>query len=139
MAMPSAFAPASFRARGRIEPRMIGTFAAGGFGSRKPLARSPARVACRKSSVSARRVYGFSKGILFQRSTMMSLEVPMPSTKRPGASSASCAALVAIRAGPRPKTPATAVPKRSVSLPVAETASGRKPSLAATSSDQQSV
>ncbi len=51
--------------------------------------------------MSRARRYGSVNGMAFHLLTMMSEDVPMPSAQRPGAASASAAALCAISAGPR--------------------------------------
>jgi hypothetical protein len=62
---------------------------------------SPLSARRRNRTVSRTRLYGSSKGMPFQRSTMTLDEVPTPSANRPGAAAASVAALIAKVAGPR--------------------------------------
>ena len=63
----------------------------------------------------------------------------MPSENRPGAASASAAALIASSPGPRVKTGVIAVPSRSRGCQAAASASGVNASVPATSDDQTSV
>ena len=78
--------------------------------------------------MSRTRLYGSTKGVAFQRSTITSDDEPTPRAKRPGASSAMVAACMASNPGPRVYTGTTAVPSRSRSLATAASASGVKPS-----------
>ncbi len=70
---------------------------------------------------------------------MNSDDEPMPSTKRPGAASASAAALIANTAGPRVCTGKQAQPRRSVFAHCEASASGTKPSRSCASLVQTSV
>ena len=63
----------------------------------------------------------------------------MPSTNRPGARSATVAAFIASRAGPRVKMPAIAVPNRRPVVHWAASARGVKASAPLSSADQASV
>ena len=89
--------------------------------------------------VARTRSNGLSNGIPFQRRTMTSEEEPMPSANRPGAASASAAALCAIVAGPRVNAGTMAVPSRNVGAQAAARASGVNASAPPTSADQTSV
>jgi hypothetical protein len=71
---------------------------------------------------------GFSNGRAFWYATMYSDELPSPITQRPGAASASAAALIASTAGPRVCTGRIATPSRSVGAHCDASASGTKPS-----------
>ena len=110
MIAASASAAASLTICGRSAASASSGGTAGGRSSRKPLTVnvsycsvtfSPVRAARRNRSVSRERWYGASNGIAFHCSTTTGVEVPMPITKRPGASSAIVAAVMASRAGPR--------------------------------------
>ena len=85
------------------------------------------------------RANGSSNGIPFQSPTTTGDDAPMPRTNRPGAASASAAAVIASSPGPRVNTGAIAVPSRSSGSQAAASASGVKPSAPATSDDQMSV
>ncbi len=82
---------------------------AGGGASRKPstanvsyrsLTFSPANAARRNRSTSRERWYGESNSMSFHCFTTTGVEVPTPSMNRPGARSASVAAVIARQAGP---------------------------------------
>jgi hypothetical protein len=85
------------------------------------------------------RRYGSANRTAFQSCTSTGDDAPMPSENRPGAASASAAALIANRPGPRVKTGATAVPSRTFGCQAAARASGVNASLPATSADHRSV
>ena len=85
------------------------------------------------------RLYGSSKGMPFQRSTMTLDEEPRPSTNRPGAAEASEATVWASSAGPRVKAGMIATPRRSDGAHVDASASGVKPSAPSASDDHRSV
>ena len=125
----------------------IGTGSFGAFVRRKPstlivcplnTTRSPASADRRNCAVSRTRVAGRLNVPPFHDSTIGCEPAPMPSAKRPGATSARPAALEASVAGPRVKTLAMAVPTR---MPVASamTVKGVKASTPSTSNDQASV
>ena len=96
--------------------------------SNASLTGSPANALRRKRTVSRTVVSGRSYGRAFCICTMNGDDEPMPSEKRPGASTASDAALIAITAGPRVCTGNTAQPTRSEGAHSAAIASGTKPS-----------
>ena len=132
---------------GRSAATWMGIGDAGGRVSLNPCAdtvspfivtRSPANADLRNAIVSRTLVTGRSNRPPFQSSTMGREPDPTPRQKRPGAISATPAALIASVAGPRVKTLAMAEPTR---IPVAcpTTASGEKMSTPSTSSDHASV
>jgi hypothetical protein len=82
---------------------------------------------------------GLTNSPAFQRSTMAGEEAPMPRTKRSGARSASVAADMASRPGPRVETGTIALPSRSPGAHSEAIARGTKPSTPLTSADQASV
>ena len=101
--------------------RIGGWGSGGGIWSRKPFTSKESKVSVTFSPLSAWRInfttsrvrlYGSSKGMPFQFSTITFEEVPTPITKRPGAASARLAALCARRAGPRVKAGMIAIPRR---------------------------
>ena len=107
---PSPTWPATFSMPSRRAAMWIGTGCAGTVVRRKPstltvsplnTTRPPARAARRNWAVSRTRVAGRLNVPPFQDSTMGCEPAPMPSTKRPGATSASPAAVEARVAGPR--------------------------------------
>ena len=67
--------------------------------------------------MSRTRLYGSSKGMPFQRSTITSDDVPIPNTNRPGAADATDATDWAMHAGPRVKAGTMALPSRSEGRP----------------------
>ena len=69
--------------------------------SYRSLTFSPASAARRKRSMSRERWYGASNAVAFHCSTTTGVDVPSPSTNRPGASPARVAAVMASTAGPR--------------------------------------
>ncbi len=100
---------------------------------------SPRSAARRNRSTSRVRLTGSSNATAFQSRTSTGEDAPTPSAKRPGAASASAAALIASNAGPRVKTGVIAVPRRSRGAQAAASASGVNASVPATSDDQTSV
>ncbi len=84
-------------------------------------------------------LYGSSNSMPFQLPTITGLDVPSPSTKRPGATVAIVAADIAISAGPRVNAGTMAVPNRKVGSHVALNASGTNASVPAVSADHASV
>ncbi len=89
--------------------------------------RSPVSALRRTCAISRTRAAGRANVPPFHASTIGCEPAPMPRQKRPGARSAMEAADIASVAGPRVKTLAMAVPRRSV-VAVATTASGAKQS-----------
>jgi len=89
--------------------------------------------------MSRARAYGRAWSTAFQSLTTTGEDAPMPSWKRPGATSASAAADWASNAGPRVKTGAIAVPRRACGCHAAARVSGVKASVPDTSDDHRSV
>jgi hypothetical protein len=123
---------------GRIAASSSGGVTSGSWSSRKPCTanvsnssstRSPVNARRRKRSVSRVRAYGATNGIPFHPCTMLADDAPNPSTKRPGAASASAAAVTASTDGPRVYTGTTHVPRRTSGVASAAIASGVNPSL----------
>ena len=100
---------------------------------------SPDRAARRKRSVSRVRLYGSVNSSPFHRSTITSLEVPMPSAKRPGAAWASEPTHWANVAGPRVYTGTMALPRRNDGAHTDARARGVKASAPLASEDHTSV
>ena len=84
-------------------------------------------------------LYGSLNSMPFHRSTMTSLDVPRPSTKRPSAAWASEPTLWARQPGPRVKVGTMAVPSRSVGAHTEASVSGVKASAPLASDDHTSV
>ena len=82
---------------------------------------------------------GRSKGRALCDVTTCAEELPIPSTKRPGAASASAAALIARRPGPRVCTGKQAQPRRRLGAHCEASTSGVKPSTSCASLVQTSV
>jgi hypothetical protein len=145
---PSAADAASRSMPGRRAASSTAGGVAGGRSSLKRRTRkvsnsrsttSPASAARRNSSMSRLRANGLVKSAAFQSPTTTGDDAPMPSWNRPGAASASAAAVIASRAGPRVKTGVMAVPSRACGCQAAASVSGVKASVPATSDDQRSV
>ena len=85
------------------------------------------------------RLNGSVNGTAFQSPTTTGDEAPMPSMNRPGAVSASDAAVIASSPGPRVKTGAIAVPSRILGVAIAPMVNGVKASVPATSDVHRSV
>ena len=122
MIAPSPSRPASFNMPSRNAATRIGGCSGTVIPSRKPLTAnvsyssvtfSPESAARRNRIVSRTRWYGFSNERPFQRSTITSDEVPMPSANRPGAAWHALATVDASVWAPRVYTGTIAVPKRS--------------------------
>lgn len=85
------------------------------------------------------RANGASNGAAFQFETITGDDAPMPSTNRPGASSATVAACIASRPGPRVYTGTIAVPSRSCGAHCEASTSGVNASVPAVSAVHASV
>nr|BFE68531.1 hypothetical protein GCM10020092_018320 [Actinoplanes digitatis] len=85
------------------------------------------------------RANGLVKSAAFQSPTTTGEDAPMPSWKRPGAASASAAAVIASSPGPRVKTGVIAVPSRARGCHAAASVNGVKASVPATSELHRSV
>ena len=99
----------------------------------------PVSATRRNRTTSRTRSYGLSNGMPFHRCTMTSDDEPMPMATRPGAASASAAALWAIVGAPRVKAGTMAVPSRSVGAQALANASGVNASAPPASADHTSV
>ena len=100
---------------------------------------SPTNAARAKRRTSRIRWYGDSNAIPFHPSTISRLDVPKPSTNRPGAASAIVAALWTMQAGPRVNTGTMAVPSRRDGAHTEASANGVNASVPSTSVDHTSV
>jgi hypothetical protein len=100
---------------------------------------SPVRATRRNRTTSRTRWYGLSNGMPFHFSTMTLDEVPMPRASRPGAASASAAALWARVGAPRVKAGTIAVPRRRFGFQAAARVNGVNASEPPDSADHTSV
>jgi hypothetical protein len=100
---------------------------------------SPASAERRNRSVSRERAKGSSKDAAFQLETITGDDAPMPRTNRPGASSATVAACIASRPGPRVYTGTIAVPSLSCGAHCEASTNGVNASVPAVSAVHASV
>jgi len=100
---------------------------------------SPVNAFFTKRFTSRTRAYGFSNGTPPHCSTMTDDPAPRPSTKRPGAASATPIALIANVNGARVYTLAIAVPRRNDGAHCDARSSGVNASMPSTSADHTSV
>ena len=100
---------------------------------------SPFMMARTAATVSRVRVWVFAYGTPIQFCTMLGVEMPSPSTKRPPESWLTVAADIAISGAGRVNTGTIAVPKRNLSESIAAAAIGENASLPNDSNDHPSV